>query len=99
MAKLRKLGAVVDVAVELVLNEDELCALDALFGYDLDAFLKTFYAMMGRHYLEPHEAGLRSLAATLRGCAGLSGEARECREFLRLAADARTKALREARGR
>jgi hypothetical protein len=94
MAKLRKLGAVIDVAVELVLNEDELCALDALFGYDLESFLGTFYRMMGRNYLEPHEAGLRSLAATVRGCAGLTGEAKECREFLRLTADDRAKALR-----
>lgn len=45
----------------LVLNETEIRALDALIGYGIDPFLKTFYEHMGQHYLKPHEAGLRSL--------------------------------------
>ncbi len=50
-----------DVKVVLELNEDEICALEALAGYGIDSFLKVFYAQMGQHYLRPHEAGLRSL--------------------------------------
>jgi hypothetical protein len=95
VATLRKIGVVVDTSVELILNESELRALDALFGYSIEAFLKTFYDQMGRAYLEPHEAGLRSLAETVQGCAGLAGEAKECREFLRQAADQRLQKLRK----
>jgi len=47
-------------------NEAELRALDALVGYGVKPFLAVFYEKMGRHYLEPHEAGLRSLFETIR---------------------------------
>ena len=56
----------VTLALDLTLNESEARALDALAGYSVDAFLKTFYREMGRHYLEPEEAGLRSLFAQIR---------------------------------
>jgi hypothetical protein len=42
-------------------TEAEARALDALVGYGFEPFLKVFYAHMGRHYMEPHEAGLRKL--------------------------------------
>ncbi|QCG94287.1 hypothetical protein E6C67_08345 [Azospirillum sp. TSA2s] len=48
------------------LSEDEAAALDALAGYGTDAFLKVFYKEMGEAYLRPHEAGLRSLFASVR---------------------------------
>src|SRR5690349_9227976 len=51
----------VTLAVTIELTEEEAAALDALFGYDVEAFLATFYEKMGRAYLEPHEKGLRSL--------------------------------------
>jgi len=91
MATIRKINIIVDTTVELILNEDELKALDALFGYGIDAFLDVFYKSMGRSYLSPHEAGLRSLAQTIRGCGGLADEAQECREFLKKAASNRLK--------
>jgi hypothetical protein len=50
-----------DVDVKLLLNEKEIRALDALAGYGIKPFLDVFYKHMGRHYLEPHEQGLRSL--------------------------------------
>jgi hypothetical protein len=40
---------------------------DGLFGYDVEAFLKVFYEKMGKAYVQPHEAGVRSLHATIRG--------------------------------
>jgi len=57
----------VELDVSLKLNESEVRALDALAGYGADAFLKVFYEQMGRHYLEPHEKGLRSLFDTIQG--------------------------------
>lgn len=51
----------VGVQAVFVLDEVEMRALDAPVGYGVEAFLGTFYVHMGRHYLEPHEAGLRSL--------------------------------------
>ena len=35
--------------------------MQALAGYDLEAFLEVFYTKMGTAYLKPHEAGLRSV--------------------------------------
>lgn len=51
----------VEVKASMVLSEIELRALDALVGYGVEPFLKVFYSQMGKHYLQPHEAGLRAL--------------------------------------
>lgn len=99
MADLTKIRTTVDVQVTITLNEDELGALDALAGYSVESFLDVFYKQMGRAYLQPHEKGLRSFLAAVRGCAGLSSEAQECRDFMNLASDRRTKLAREARNR
>lgn len=56
----------IELDVALKLNESEVRALEALAGYGTDAFLEVFYTHMGRHYLKPHEAGLRSLFDTIR---------------------------------
>lgn len=56
----------ISASLHIHLNEMELRALDGLAGYDVDAFLKVFYEKMGKHYLQPHEAGLRSLFARIR---------------------------------
>lgn len=50
----------------LELNEDEVRALEALAGYGADNFLKVFYEHLGKHYMEPHEKGLRSLFEAIR---------------------------------
>jgi hypothetical protein len=52
--------------VALKLNESEIRALDALAGYGAKVFLEVFYEHMGRAYMEPHEAGLRSLFDTIK---------------------------------
>lgn len=60
----------IELNVTLSLTESEVHALDALFGFDADEFLKVFYAGLGRSYLEPHEAGFRLLHKTIRGLTG-----------------------------
>ncbi len=52
--------------VTIRLTEAEAGALDALAGYSVDEFLKVFYEKMGRAYLEPYEAGLRTLFDSVR---------------------------------
>lgn len=84
MANIQKIGTVIDVAATITLNEDEICALDALAGYGVDEFLKAFYKVMGEAYLKPHEAGLRSFLKAVSGCDGMVSAAKECREFMRL---------------
>lgn len=61
-----------NLQIVLTLNESEARALDALAGYGVDSFLKVFYANMGKAYLLPHEAGLRSLFEGIRDTSGLS---------------------------
>ena len=72
MATLGTRGSI-EGKITIVLNEDEAAALEALAGYGVDSFLETFYAKMGRAYLEPHEKGLRSLFnAVFGGAASVS---------------------------
>lgn len=52
--------------VYLQVSEVEARALDALVGYGYDDFLKVFYQHLGKHYMQPHEAGLKSLFETVR---------------------------------
>lgn len=56
----------IEVDVNIKLSMAEVQALEALAGYGIKAFLEVFYKQMGKHYLEPHEAGLRSLFDTIR---------------------------------
>lgn len=56
----------VKLEVTLVISESEARALDGLTGYDIDEFLKVFYLNMGRHYLSPHETGLREFFKSVR---------------------------------
>ncbi len=71
---------VVNVSAVMRLTEQELAALDALAGYGIEPFLEVFYAKMGRHYLTPHENGLRTLFETIHN---------EVPTLLRRAQDAR----------
>lgn len=56
----------VEVTATMLFNEAELRALDALVGYGVDPFLEVFYAKLGKHYMQPHEAGLRTLFESVR---------------------------------
>lgn len=74
--------------ISIRLTEVEAAALDALAGYGIEPFLEAFYEKMGRSYLEPHEAGLRSLFTSVQrgdACvANLLRKAKQAREtFLR----------------
>ncbi len=55
-----------DLNIQFELSYQEAAALDALAGYGHDEFLKVFYEKMGKHYLQPHENGLRSLFKSVR---------------------------------
>lgn len=50
----------------LELNEAEIGALDAIFGYGADAFLKAFKKELGEAYVRPYESGVRSLHDRVR---------------------------------
>lgn len=56
----------VEVSATMQFNEAELRALDALVGYGADPFLAVFYENLGKAYMQPHEAGLRSLFESVR---------------------------------
>jgi hypothetical protein len=58
--------ASVELNINLALTEIEARALEAITTYGTDSFLKVFYEKMGRHYLEPHEKGVRSLFTTIQ---------------------------------
>jgi hypothetical protein len=70
----------VEVTATMQFNEAELRALDALVGYGIDGFLQAFYAKLGKHYLQPHEDGLRllfkSVSANVPGILGRTDDAR-----------------------
>lgn len=54
------------------INESEARALDALVGYGTDPFLEAFYKQLGKHYMSPHEHGLRTLFDKIRS--GVPGQ-------------------------
>lgn len=70
MSKIAVVKPVLDFKLTLELSEVEIRALDAVFGYSPEAFLQGCYRNLGRHYIEPHAAGVRSLHETVRGFTG-----------------------------
>lgn len=66
MAKLGMKGRV-DASITIELTEAEAGALDALVGYGFEPFKQVFYEKLGRAYMEPYEAGLKSLFESVRG--------------------------------
>ncbi len=70
----------VEVSAVISFNESELRALDALAGYGDEAFLKVFYEKLGKHYMTPHEAGLRLFFNSIREIVpGILGRADDAR--------------------
>ncbi|MHA7124265.1 hypothetical protein ACWV16_26540 [Achromobacter xylosoxidans] len=55
----------VETRATIELSEIEMRALDALIGYGIEPFLEVFYKYLGKHYMQPHEAGLRTLFKTI----------------------------------
>jgi hypothetical protein len=70
----------VRMEVVIQLSEQEAGALDALFGYDADVFLATFYEKIGKAYLQPYEEGFRSLHAARGFLSGALRRAKIARE-------------------
>lgn len=66
MASIKHSNVNASLTVQLELNESEVRALDGMFAYNVDGFLKAFYQNMGEAYVKPYEAGVRSLHATIR---------------------------------
>lgn len=56
----------ISASVTIELTEEEAGALDAIVGYGVDPFLEAFYEKLGKSYLQPFEAGLRSLFESVR---------------------------------
>lgn len=52
--------------INLILSEEEAKALYQITAYSPDHFVKWFYKNLGKHYLQPHEDGLRSLFLTVQ---------------------------------
>lgn len=55
----------VETRATIELSEVEMRALEAMVGYGVQPFLNMFYQYMGKHYMQPHEAGIRSLFKTI----------------------------------
>lgn len=73
--------AKVEMTLTFTVTESEARALDALAGYGDDSFIKHFYEKLGRHYMEPHEKGLREFLKSIRSeVAPILSRATEARE-------------------
>jgi hypothetical protein len=55
-----------DANFTISLTEAEARALVSITSYGSDQFIKMFYENLGKHYLEPHEAGLVSLFTAIK---------------------------------
>ncbi|MFY1963370.1 hypothetical protein [Achromobacter xylosoxidans] len=55
----------VETRATIELSEVEMRALDAMIGYGIEPFLEVFYKHLGKHYMQPHEGGMRSLFKTI----------------------------------
>ncbi len=86
MEKIRLRNSGISAHVTIELTEAEAGALDALAGYGVDSFLQVFYTHMGKAYLQPYEAGLRSLFEYVRsresGISRTLDDVREARRVL-----------------
>ena len=56
----------IDLEFTFTINESEARALDALSGYNIDAFIKVFKEHLGAHYMEKHENGLRTFLTDIK---------------------------------
>jgi len=58
--------ASISLRVEIILDESEARALDAIFGYSPQAFIDGFYAQLGSHYLKPHAHAVPGLFRSVK---------------------------------
>lgn len=86
----------IEATATITFGESELRALEAMTGYGIEGFLKVFYEKCGRHYMQPHEQGLRDLFATIAKPVGQAlGQVDECRKILRAEAVKKAEAQRD----
>ena len=72
--------AQLQATITLALSESEASALDAITAYGADSFLEFFYKNLGESCLKPHEAGLRSLFASMHEVRRILLKATEARQ-------------------
>jgi len=60
-----KASSTVKLSVTVVLTEQEAIALNEMTKYGIEPFLQGYYKYLGKHYMEPHEPGMRSLFKTI----------------------------------
>lgn len=71
-----------NVAITLILTEEEAAALEAMASYNTEEFIRVFYKNMGESLLSPHADGLRTLFAACRHeLPGIAGRARRARKL------------------
>ena len=59
-----------NVKVSFTIDEGECRALDALAGYGADTFIKAFYEVLGKSYMEPHAASMKNFLEEIRKVIG-----------------------------
>ncbi len=95
MAEFKGSPARVVVTATFTINEDEMAALEALQGYGVDKFLSIFYNELGKAYLGPHEAGMRSLLESVHEqVPQILKRAKDGRKAMEIGADALMEARR-----
>jgi hypothetical protein len=54
-----------EAKITLELSETEAKALNEMTKYGIDPFIKGYKKFLGSYYIQPHEAGLKSLFETI----------------------------------
>lgn len=85
--RVKKTTIAMEIRVCVELDESEIMALDGIFSYGAEAFLKVFENRLGEAYIKPYEAGVRSLHDTVRN--ELSGPIARLQEARRQMVDGR----------
>lgn len=78
-----KKETVLEQKVVIVLSYTEVKALEDLFGYGYENFVKFFFKHMGRAYLEKHITGLYSLYQKVQILSGWASKAEDKAEVVR----------------
>ena len=71
-----------DLEITLRITYDEAKALQALATYGVDPFIQSFFKVMGRAYLEPHQKGLRSLLSTVSALGPITDRFEQARDVM-----------------
>jgi len=56
----------IDFQVTLTLNEAEARMLVEMTGYGADPFLRGYYKVLGKSYMRPHEAALKTFFSSIK---------------------------------